>query len=70
MAYFIPGWGDDPYDPGNCPPTGWESWEWVGGECTGNAQVYALCDGWERPEIPLAWYHDDLLGVLRYWRQF
>ena len=68
MAYLFPPWGDDPYDPENCPPTAYESWELVGGACTGNAQIFVLCNGWDRPTFPPAWYHDDLLGVLRYWR--
>ena len=65
---YIPDWGDDPYEPPNCPPTAFESWESVGGACTGNAVIFSECEVWDRPTFPEAWYHDDLLGVLRYWR--
>jgi len=67
MVYFPP-WGVDPYDSSMCPPMNFQSWEWVEGECSGNTWVYAECEGYDRPTFPPAWYHDDLLGVLRYWR--
>ena len=67
MAYFPP-WGEEPYDPTKCPPMNFESWEYVQGACTGNTWVFAECSNYERPTFPPAWYHDDLLGVLRYWR--
>ena len=62
---YIPPWGDDPYDPANCPPTAFQNWEWVEGECTGNAWAYSECNDWDRPEVPPAWYPQKLLGVYR-----
>jgi len=53
---YIPSWGDDPYDPANCPPTAFQNWEWVEGECTGNAWAYSECNDWDRPVYPPEWY--------------
>ena len=65
MVNPIPPWADDPYDPANCPPTAWESWEWVQGTCTGNGMARSSCVGWDRPVVPPEWYPELLLGVLR-----
>ena len=64
MVYFPP-WGSDPYDPTQCPPMNFESWEWVQGSCSGNATVFAECTGYDRPVVPPEWYPEILLNVYR-----
>jgi len=43
------------FDP-DCPPINSSNWNWVEGDCTGNAWAYTDCIGWDRPVVPPEWY--------------
>ena len=49
----------------DCPPVTTSNWNYVDGDCTGNAWAYTDCYGWDRPVYPPEWYPEMLLGVLR-----